>query len=328
MEFFLISFLFLNFLKYSFEIVPIWNIESAAIDLKPSFVNNKLTYATNSISGHDLSGKLRKELTINGNTINKKNYLSLNEESEFEVSFEDIESVYHVANSRVICPKGKYHPYKLSGTNFEEFSLSSTNFVENGNWDLKCYFHGAGLSDGGSNLQSPGAGFMMLFYLMNGNRASYNTDFNKNNNNFNWEAGKLNEGGVGEELYDFQLKYGTYVFDTSKNNFVNYDMNVIIKEDNSLKLKCYKARFESKHDMRNGIYIFGEGSSITLSTSKKYNQAYINPGSIPLTIFILFHIMMFLILPVDILPKVFIVMIILILMMLHLIHSLIHPSNL
>ena len=277
MEFFLISFLFLNFLKYSFEIVPIWNIESAAIDLKPSFVNNKLTYATNSISGHDLSGTLRKELTINGNTINKKNYLSLNEESEFEVSFEDIESVYDVANSRVICPKGKYHPYKLSGTNFEEFSLSSTNFVENGNWDLKCYFHGAGLDDGGSSIGTSGHGFMMLFYLMNGNRASYNTDFNNDNYNFNWEASKSNEGAVGEELYDFLLEYGRNSMEGS--GFKEYKMNGLVKEGNNLKLKCYKVKFESKYDKRDGIQINGEGSEIALTTSKKYNQAYINPGS-------------------------------------------------
>ena len=56
-------------------------------------------------------------------------------------------------------------------------------------------------------------------------------------------------------------------------------MNGLIKEDNSLKLKCYKVKFESKYDKRDGIQIYGEGSSVILTTSKKYNQAYINPGS-------------------------------------------------
>ena len=163
-------FLFLNLLYYSLGIVPNWNIESAAIDLKPSFSNNKLTYATISLSGHDLGGTLRKELTISGDTITKKNYLSINEESEFVVSFEDIESVYYIASSRVICPKGKYHPQKLSGTSFSELNPSSAGFEEKGNWDLKCYFHGAGLTDGGSSLTTPGGGFFLLFYLMNGDK--------------------------------------------------------------------------------------------------------------------------------------------------------------
>ena len=73
MKFFLITFLFLNVFIYSLEVVPIWNIKTAAIDLKPSFFNNNLTYATISLSGHNLGGTLRKELTINGDTINKKN---------------------------------------------------------------------------------------------------------------------------------------------------------------------------------------------------------------------------------------------------------------
>ena len=120
---------------------------------------------------------------------------------------------------------------------------------------------------------------MMLFYLMNGNKASYNADFNEDNSKFNWEASKSNEGAVGEELYDFQLKYGTYAFNSEKNNFVEYQMNGLIKENNNLKLKCYKVKFESKYDKRDGIQIYGEGSSVILTTSKKYNQAYINPGS-------------------------------------------------
>ena len=165
-------FLFLNFFYISLEVVPIWNIESAAIDLKPSFTNNKLTYATISLSGHDCGGTLRKELTINGDKINKANYLSLNGGSEFQIPFEDIESVYYIANSNVICPKGKYHPQKLDGTSFSELNPASAGFVgkENGNWDLKCYFHGAGLDDGGSPLYSKGGGFFLLFYLMNGKK--------------------------------------------------------------------------------------------------------------------------------------------------------------
>ena len=60
MEFFIKIFLFLNLLYYSLGIVPNWNIQSVVIDLRPSFTDNKLTYATISLSGHDLGGILRK----------------------------------------------------------------------------------------------------------------------------------------------------------------------------------------------------------------------------------------------------------------------------
>ena len=179
-------------------------MQTAAIDLKPSFTENKLSYASISLSGHDLYGTLRKELIIEGDTINKTNYLKIGDEQEFAVSYEDIESVYYVANKKVICPKGKYHPQELYNKNFYELFPKNTGiFEEKGNWDLKCYFHGAGIEDQAGN------GFLMLFYLINKYKTAFNTDFNKDPNNFNWEAGKQNNGAVGEELYDFRLKYGT-----------------------------------------------------------------------------------------------------------------------
>ena len=113
---------------------------------------------------------------------------------------------------------------------------------------------------------------------MNGRKASYNTDFNKDASNFKWEASKSNDGAIDDELYDFKLQYGTKAFEKSNNNFIEYQMNGLVSENNNLKLKSYKVKFESKYDKRDGIQIYGEGSSITLTTSKKYNQAYINEG--------------------------------------------------
>ena len=267
MKFYFIFLLFLNLFHFSLEVVPIWNMKSATIDLKSSFSNNKLSYATISFSGHDLSGTIRKELTIDGDTIYKKNYLSISGESEFEVSYEDIESAYSVINKRVICPKGRNYPQVLNGHNFQGIDLTSTSYAEKGNWDLKCYFHGAGISDSGK-------GFLMLFFLMNGKKASYNSDFNKDSSKFNWEASKSNDGAIGDELYDFKLVYGEQAFDWTNNNFIEYKMNGLVFEDNSLKLKGYFVKFESKSDKRDGIQIYSANEGLTLTSSRKYNQAY------------------------------------------------------
>ena len=53
-------------------------------------------------------------------------------------------------------------------------------------------------------------------------------------------------------------------------------MNAIILENNSIKLKSYNVEFQSKYDKREGVQIISQGSSHTITPSKKYNQAYIN----------------------------------------------------
>ena len=272
MKFILIIILFLNTFYYSLSVVPVWNINSSAINLTTFFTNNKLSYASISLSGHGLNGTLRKELTINGDNITKTNYLSINGEEEFVVSYEDIDSVYYVADKTVICPKGKHHPQKLENGNFSElFPPNSRNiFEEKGNWDLKCYFHGAGISD------QNGGGFLLLFYLMNGNKEMYDTDFNKYRNKFDWEACWPDNGAVGEELYNFKLKYGEVAFENNINSFKKYQMIAIVLEDNYIKLKSYKVAFESKWDKRDGVHINPFGSDFTLISAKKYNQAYFN----------------------------------------------------
>ena len=63
MNLFIIIFLFVNFFYYSLAVVPIWNIQSAAINLDNSFEDNKLSFGSSSFFGHDASGTLRKELS-------------------------------------------------------------------------------------------------------------------------------------------------------------------------------------------------------------------------------------------------------------------------
>ena len=188
-----------------------------------------------------------------------------------EVKFEQVESYYYLYNSKyIICPQGSFHPYDF--TNGVELKPDENFSGEN--WDLKCYFHGAGLEGGGGDLNSPGAGFFMLFYLMNGNKASYNTDFNNDRYNFNWEASKQNNGAIGDELYDFRLEYGTKACNLPDNSFKEYKMGGLVLEGNNLKLKSYGVKFESKFDMRAGIQIYGIGSEITLTSSKKYKYFF------------------------------------------------------
>ena len=269
MKVFIIIFLFLNFFYYSLTVVPIWNIESATINLENSFSYNTLKFGSSSFIGNGLSGSLRKELIKDGDSITKKNYLKINDWSEFAISYEDIDSGHFVTsqNKLVVCPKGKYHPYVVDNQIFYKLDIGS-GFEEKGNWDLKCYYHGAGIAQGER-------GFLMLFYLMNKDKASYNSDFNAKAYDFQWEA-KKQGSNIGDELYDFMLEYGTEAVYPNTENYREYSMNAIILESNYVRLKGYKVKFESKHDQRNGIQINQQGSSKDLTPSKKYNQAYIS----------------------------------------------------
>ena len=272
MELFLDIILFLNFLYNSFEIVPIWKMTSAAINLQPStFTDNKKTYYTYSRSGHKMSGTLRKELIVNGDKIERKRYLSLDGGSEFEVTFEDLESVYDLSNlvgKKVICPRGKYHPYVYENGQLYEMIPGGFNQQGNGNWDLKCYYHGAG-----SSSSENGKGFFLVFYLMNGKASNFNADFNKDSSQFRWEACKSNNGAIEEELYDFRLEYGTIAYQGT--SWMEYKMIGLVSTGNSLLLKSYVVKFESNSQVRQGIQINGQGSSRYLTESKKYNQGYI-----------------------------------------------------
>jgi len=145
---------------------------------------------------------------------------------------------------------------------------------------LKCYFHGAGLDDGGNSQKSPGNGFFMLFYLMNGINSNYNTDLNKDNYNFYWEANRQNNGVFGEELYDFKLKYGTKAFDLNLNSFIKYQINAIILENNSIKLKSYNVEFQGyKTDPSNKNKCIIEKLGILTSELISTNEEYFTSSS-------------------------------------------------
>ena len=170
--------LFLNILTYSFEIVPNWNLATAAVKLEVTFNDdNKYKYndAQNDISGHItiyISNKLIKE----GDKIKHQSYLALDNRDEFEVDFDEIGSRFWVASQSLICPKRNFHPYKIyydNGTpKISKETIDNSIDSEGNNWDLKCFYHKAK--------------YFLVFYLLNGSKNSYGTDYYYYESNFNW----------------------------------------------------------------------------------------------------------------------------------------------
>jgi hypothetical protein len=65
-----------------------------------------------------------------------------------EVNFENVESFYAKlkegsADIYILCPKGNFNPINLKDVNnIVDFSFD--NWINNTNWDLKCYYHRTG----------------------------------------------------------------------------------------------------------------------------------------------------------------------------------------
>lgn len=79
--------------------------------------------------------KLIKRITTKDNITTSKNYLTVNNDTEKEVKFENVGSFYNIDNELIICPKGKFHPIDYTN-NFSEIIPES--FDIHGDWNLKC----------------------------------------------------------------------------------------------------------------------------------------------------------------------------------------------
>ena len=150
MEFILTFIYFIFSFRYSFEIIPNWNLDSSAVQLIPS--SGVISYPILYRDMYGMRAKLTKVITLSDNKITQNNYLSVNDGTGFEVNFENIESFYHLNGIDIICPKGKYHPYDATNKGYFEPS----NFEIKGDWDLKCYKHNTN--------------YFLAFYLMNGEK--------------------------------------------------------------------------------------------------------------------------------------------------------------
>ena len=267
MELFLAIYLFFNFLYNSLEVVPIWNLASSAIDLKPLFTYNKYSFMIFNKYGHDMDGKLKKELEIKGDEVTITNLLSIDGGTNyFEVPFDNIESVYNnILGQKIVCPRGKYHQYGIKNDNKLYVKIPDTDFVGKDYWDLKCYYHGAN--------------FYLVFYLINGKKSNYGVDLSVDKDSGSWRRNNDYGGSINDELFDFKLVYGNAAFNYATYDFYVYKMIGLIAQDNQLALKSYNMKFESKEGKRDGYRVYDAGSKVVLTEYRKYNQAYFATGT-------------------------------------------------
>ena len=199
--------LFCYLLFQALSVVPEWNLDSVGEDLLGS--ETEKIFVISNRKMYDAEMTIKKNLTKTSTGIKLTNLLEMNGE-QIEVEFDQVESLYHILERDIICPKGRYHPYDF--TNKRE--LKPDNFVGE-NWDLRCYYHKE-------------SHFFLVFYLMNGNNVNIYLTNDESINRYN---GASIEKDNLKETYDFLLKGSKY------NN--DYQMVALVNEDNSLKLEYY-----------------------------------------------------------------------------------------
>ena len=217
--------------------IPNWDLNSQSI---PITSYNEIIYES---GGYDVNVKLEKKINIENGIVSSKNLLTVGT-TEREVPFEDIDShysnVYGFNNEILICPKGKYHPYKF---NANEYYIPS-GFTEVEDWNLKCYDHYTA--------------HFLIFYLPNGSQTLYSLCTSCTND------GGLKQIGSLTDIYDFTLENG------DKTTNYQYMLPSLKKDDNQLKF-CGLTLTMNKNE-GNVNYQEPAGKQTIIAT-QKYTQA-------------------------------------------------------
>ena len=178
--------LFLNLILLVYPLVQKWNLENSSIDLLAS--SESITVTEFEQTKDNLNVKLNKIISKENGSITYKTRLIVYQDDDLKfngtVDFDKIDSFYYFNDQIRICPKGKFHPITIFGNSIQTISISG--FVENGDWELKCYLHT-------QNIQ-----YFLVFYLMNNNpRVFYQ---NSQDTTLMWEYTEFHNG-----IYDIKI---------------------------------------------------------------------------------------------------------------------------
>jgi len=197
----------INSFFFIFSVVPLWNFKQSSIDL----LQNRNNYSYEIAYKYIYEMEVKLEKTIYKNEAGKiihENYLTAKNEAKIKVKFENIDSSYKLDGyGKIICPMGKYNPFRLDNNNMEEIINNNFNQAEY-DWNLKCYYHRTG--------------HFLTSYLNNGENQIY---FLKSDYTYKSEHLKIHN-----EMYDFKLVNLEYNNDRNP-----YPMCALVKWDNYIQ---------------------------------------------------------------------------------------------
>ena len=228
--------------------IPNWILDSQSIS------TTSLNYIIYQSDGYNTNVKLEKKIYIENGQVTSKNILKVGT-TEREVDFEDIDSHYSgafsIGDEVLICPKGKFHPYKFNANSY----YIPSDFVEAEDWNLKCYNHFSG--------------HFLILYLPNNYYSFYSCTNCASNDGL-----KRFGNGNFANIYDFTLE--------NKNNDLTYETNYqymfpsLRKDDD--KLKFYGLTL-TMNDNAENIDCQNPAENTIIVDTKTHTQAFYEKGN-------------------------------------------------
>ena len=240
--------------------IPNWYLDNQALDYFPegtTYTSWDIWTYNNNNDGINVQLKVTMTKDRTTNKVTTKNYVIIyegdNKKAEQEVSFNDIHSHHtnQLKNNLIICPKGKFHPYYFNDNyNYKGF-LIPPNFIEFGDWDLRCFKHITG--------------HFLIFYRFNSYKNLY--DSTNNGDYRDWTGNEY----IYTTLYDFQLENS---HDGDDNNY-RYKFPLLKLSGDYIRL--VGGRLLLNHNSGNGDYAlryYEDNGYTDLIEAKKYGQGY------------------------------------------------------
>jgi len=110
-----ITFIILLFLlKLSYSSPPLWEFEKSSINLLSNLnLYEGIIYEDNM---YNMTLKLVKQISKEGENITQKNILYIDNELVSEVDWEEIDSFYNINGIKYICPRGPNYMYTYNNS--------------------------------------------------------------------------------------------------------------------------------------------------------------------------------------------------------------------
>lgn len=220
--------LFINFITSILTVVPVWDFKNSAIELMKN-ENFQDFIVEDKANPGGLWSRLTKKFSSYKTSITKVNFLQLyymrySVEMVFEknVDFEEVESAYAGNNSYYVCPKGSNHLHIFYDNSKPATKVIPDNFVNNGDWELKCFLQ-------------PDSNYLFVSYL-NKINIFYQLDLNN---------GKIiKQAKIKDGLFDYKWtieslddKYNMFAFYSSNKNILLGELNFTIKPEKGFEIE-------------------------------------------------------------------------------------------
>ena len=115
---------------------PLWELEKTSINLLSNSNSYEGIIYENSM--YNITLKLVKQISKEGENITQKDILYIDNELVSEVLWEEIDSFYNIKGIKYVCPRGPNYMYTYNNS---KLKIVKYSYLDLKDWELKCFYH-------------------------------------------------------------------------------------------------------------------------------------------------------------------------------------------